>query len=112
MARFSEKTKMMGARIRYRREELGWSQDELAVRCGYKGRSSISTIEKGGNALNMETVQLLAKALDVSPLWILGEEPTTTADTIRNMIDDLTPHEQEIVLNMIKGLVNAHYEEG
>ena len=111
MARFTESTRMMGARIRARRKELNWSQDELARRCGYAGRSSISAIEKGGNALNMETVQTIARALDVSPLWIIGEEPATTADVIRGLLDALTPHELETVLTMIKGLVNSHYEE-
>lgn len=34
-------------RIRMRRQELGWTTDELAKRMGYKDRSSISKIESG-----------------------------------------------------------------
>ena len=35
----------IGERIKYRREQLGLSQDELARRLGYKSRSSINKIE-------------------------------------------------------------------
>jgi DNA-binding XRE family transcriptional regulator len=35
-------------RIKKRREELDLSQDELAQKLGYKSRSTIAKIEKGG----------------------------------------------------------------
>lgn len=41
----------VGERIRIKREELGITQDELAQLTGYKSRSSINKIEKGGNDL-------------------------------------------------------------
>ena len=110
MARYSENTREIGARVRARRDELGLTQEALALRCGYSNRSSINKIENGGNALNMDTIRKLADALDVPVSWLIGEENTTTADVIRQMINDLTPAEQETVLAMIKGLVNGHYD--
>jgi len=106
MARFTEETKEIGARIKQRREELGWSQDELALRCGYAGRSSINKIEKGANAMSMDIVQRIAAALDVKVSWLFGFEEETTADAIRDLIDELTPEQQRMVLSMIKGLID------
>lgn len=37
----------IGERIKFKREELDISQDELARRLGYKSRSSINKIELG-----------------------------------------------------------------
>ena len=106
MARFTNETKEIGARIKQRREELNWSQDELARRCGYAGRSSINKIEKGANAMSMDIVQKIAAALDVKVSWLFGFEEETTGDQIRALIDDLTPDQQQTALSMIKGLTD------
>ena len=39
----------IGERIKERRIELGYTQDELAKKCGYKSRSSINKIELSRN---------------------------------------------------------------
>ena len=41
----------IGDRIKSRREELGLTQDDLALKLGYKSRSSINKIEKDGRNL-------------------------------------------------------------
>ena len=41
----------IGERIKYRREQLEMSQDELARRLGYKSRSSINKIEHDASGL-------------------------------------------------------------
>lgn len=38
----------IGERIKFRREELGMSQEELAHKIGYKSRSAVNKIETGG----------------------------------------------------------------
>lgn len=63
----------IGTLIKMRREELGLTQDELAERIGYKSRSSINKIEKGGNDLPRAKIPAFAKALDISPAFFLGE---------------------------------------
>ena len=111
VARFTDETKEIGARIKQRREELGWSQDELARRCGYAGRSSINKIEKGANAMSMDIVQRIAAALDVKVSWLFGFQEATTSDQIRFMIDKLTPEQQKTVLKMVTALVMENYDD-
>lgn len=38
-----------GERVKARRIELGWTQEELAEKMGYKSKSSINKIELGIN---------------------------------------------------------------
>lgn len=106
MARFTFNTRAVAARVRARRKELGLSQEELAIRCGYKSRSSINKIELGGNALTVDTLKRLAEGLNVTVAWLNGSDDDGTADAIRNLLDELTPEQQKTVLAMIKGLID------
>lgn len=71
----------LGERVKKRREELCWSQDELARRMGYKSRSSINKIEMG-RPISQKIIMRLAKTLDVTPTYLMGwdedknEKPT------------------------------------
>lgn len=62
----------IGDRIKYRREELGLSQDELARRLGYKSRSSINKIERDASGLPQSKIAAIAKALHTTPSYIMG----------------------------------------
>lgn len=69
-------------RIKNRREELQLSQEELALRLGLKGRSSVSKAEKSGNTMTLKTVEAYAKALMCSPEYLMGwEEAPRTHET-------------------------------
>lgn len=61
----------VGERIKQRRLELGLSQDELAKKVGYKSRSSINKIELSRD-LPLRKVELMAKALDTTPGYLMG----------------------------------------
>ena len=61
----------IGDRIKQRRLELGYTQDELAKKCGYKSRSSINKIELS-RALPLPKVTLMAKALECSESYLMG----------------------------------------
>lgn len=67
----------IGERIRKKRIELGLSQEELALKMGYKGRSSVSMIE-AADELTLSKVQKVATALNISPVYLMGwqDEPT------------------------------------
>lgn len=70
----------VGDRIRRRREEIGMSQKELAEKVGYKDRSSINLIEKNKRDIRQLMISKIAKALDISPAYIIGlgdEQPPT-----------------------------------
>ena len=58
--------------IRRRREELGMSQEELAIKLGYKNRSSINKIEKGINDIPQSKIVDFAKALYITPEALMG----------------------------------------
>lgn len=64
----------IGDRIKYRREQLEMSQDELARRLGYKSRSSINKIEKDASGLPQTKIAAIASALRTTPAYIMGWE--------------------------------------
>lgn len=65
----------IGERIRQCRERIGMTQDELAQATGYKSRSSINKIEKGGNDLPQSKIVIFAKVLGTTPSYLMGWDP-------------------------------------
>ena len=67
----------IGERIKFRREQLGLTQEEVAKKCGYKSRSSINKIELS-RSLPLSKVELMARALETTPAELMGwtEEST------------------------------------
>lgn len=65
----------IGERIKQRRKELGMTQDELAIKAGYTGKTTISRIERSKGELSSAIILRLAPALGVSPSKLLeGDE--------------------------------------
>ena len=62
----------IGERIKNRREFLGMSQEDLAKKLGYKSRSSINKFETDGRSLPQSKIVAIAKALLVTPSYIMG----------------------------------------
>lgn len=73
----------VGERIKQRRKELGLTQDELAKRMGYNGRSGVCAAETKEDNITTTKVAKFAKALGVSQLYLMGYE-----DANGNPIDD------------------------
>ena len=67
----------IGERIKQRRLELGLTQTELANRLGNKSRVSVCTVEKDKEDLTIERIKKYAKALEVSPTYLMGFEKNT-----------------------------------
>jgi CheY-like chemotaxis protein/DNA-binding XRE family transcriptional regulator len=61
--------KQFGAAVRFRRDQLGISQEELAGRAGLH-RTYISDVERGARNVSLESINRLATALEL-PLSIL-----------------------------------------
>lgn len=77
----------IGDRIKYRREELGMSQDELARRLGYKSRSSVNKIEKDASGLPQNKIASIASALRTTPSYIMGwEEVQKKNDALTDIV--------------------------
>lgn len=60
----------MGARIRQSRKVKGWSQDELAKKCGIS-MSFLGHIERGTRIMSLETFVSICSALDAGADEIL-----------------------------------------
>lgn len=102
-------------RIRIKREELHMTQDELATRCGYAGKSSISKIEQSGDDITLKKIQRVASALGVSHRYLMGWEdgqPETEADVdkvekameLYDRFISLPPSYQGALLNLLASL--------
>ena len=63
-----------GDRINKIRTEKGMTQDELAKAVGYKTRSAIAKIESGERDAPQTVIVALAKALGVTPSYLMGWE--------------------------------------
>lgn len=69
----------IGQRIKKRRDELGLSQAALAARCGWispdglpaQNRISMYERSKRTTRIKLDDIEILAKALQISPVWIL-----------------------------------------
>ena len=88
----------IGKRIKSRRESLGMTQDELALKLNYKSRSSVNKIETSGRGLPQSKIVAFAKALGTTPSYLMGwnDEKITSNDlevfepkTFRKMVNVL-----------------------
>lgn len=70
----------LGQRIADLRKSQGMTQEELAHRIGYKSKSAINKIELGGRDLPQKKIADIARALGVSPAYLMGweDEPEDT----------------------------------
>ncbi len=72
------KANVCGTRVREAREQAGLSQEQLAARVQLEGHSltqkAVSRIEAGIRVVPDFEIPLLARALGVSPLWLLEIE--------------------------------------
>ena len=64
----------IGVMIKKRREELGYTQEELAEKMGYKSKSTINKIEAGINDITQSKIVAFAKVLKTTPAYLMGWE--------------------------------------
>ena len=62
----------IGEKIKEIRNQLGWSQDELAKRAGYNDKTAISKLEHAGNDITLKQVKRIAKAMHVNSAFLMG----------------------------------------
>lgn len=79
-----------GDRIRQLRIEKGWTQEELARRCGYSGKSVISKTESAPGSVSTKKIKAIADALGVSPSSLVdwGAMASTPDDSDVSVIND------------------------
>lgn len=82
-------------RVKQRREELGLSQEQLALKMGYNSRTSINKIENG-RPCSQKIIARLAEALQVSIPYLMGwEDEEKEKPTVQD--DGLTENQQKLM---------------
>jgi transcriptional regulator with XRE-family HTH domain len=100
------------------RKRLGWTQEELATKMGYKSKSTINKIEMGINDIPQSKIVQFAEVLGTTPAHLMGwndvennspEEPELSEgekmllDLFRQVPED----QQQLVLGMIRAALNT-----
>ena len=62
----------VGENILILRKRLGWTQEELAIKMGYKSKSTINKIELGINDIPQSKIAKFAEVLGTTPGYLMG----------------------------------------
>lgn len=81
----------IGENILRLRKQLGWTQEELSQKMGYKSKSTINKIEMGINNIPQNKIAQFAKVLGTTPAELMGWEENTKKELV------LTQAEQELL---------------
>lgn len=84
----------VGENILRMRKKLGWTQEELALKMGYKSKSTINKIEMGKNDIPQSKILQFAVALGTTPAYLMGWEE----DKKETASDDIELTEGERIL--------------
>ena len=75
----------IGERVKYRRKQLGLTQEELAKRLGNSSRASVCTVEKDREDLTTTRIAKLAQALETTPAFLVGWVADPSPDYLESM---------------------------
>ena len=101
----------VGDNISWMRRQLGWTQEELALKMGYKSKSTINKIELGINDIPQSKIARFAEVLGTTPARLMGweEENLPTEETITDgekvlleLFRQVPEEDQRMLLDMIK----------
>lgn len=84
----------VGQNILAMRKQLGWTQEELASKMGYKSKSTINKIELGINDIPQSKIVKFADVLGTTPANLMGWEETEPTE---NPIEELTYGEKQLL---------------
>ena len=98
----------IGNIIKKRRVPLGLSQTELAHKLGFKSKASISRIELGVQSLPQNKILEMAKALDVSPEYLMGWRNTLESSSDSKVIVNNKSHDiLDTTMDPLRIIINA-----
>lgn len=99
-------SRLIGKRIKFRREAAGLSQEQLAERLELS-KNHISSIECGKSMVTTKGLLALCDVLGGTPNYYLIGELSPEADSITSLIRLLNPAEQKMLIR----LLNAYLEQ-
>jgi CheY-like chemotaxis protein/DNA-binding Xre family transcriptional regulator len=101
--------KPFGASVRTWRKRLAISQEELAGRAGLH-RTYICDVERGARNVSLESIDKLARALEISVATLLSYESPPGQPGAEGLVDILfvedDPHDAGMSLEALKGITN------
>jgi len=102
----------IGERVKHLREQKGMTQEELAIKLGYKSKSSVAHIENGRD-IPRSMVVSLADILGTTPAYLMGWEDKEIApikcdrsDVIKR-INDLPDEQFEKFATKVEGYLDG-----
>ena len=84
----------VGENILLMRKRLGWTQEELATKMGYKSKSTINKIEMGINDIPQSKIVQFAEVLGTTPGHLMGWNDYTKINI--QLLEDTPPKEPEL----------------
>lgn len=109
----------VGDRILVMRRQLGWTQEELAKRMGYKSKSTINKIEMGINDIPQSKIVTFAEVLGTTPAYLMGwedkekesspaiEELSEGEKALLELFNKVPEDQQKLVLQMIRAALGS-----
>jgi transcriptional regulator with XRE-family HTH domain len=102
----------VGDNIAWMRKRLGWTQEELALKMGYKSKSTINKIELGINDIPQSKIAKFAEVLGTTPARLMGwEEENSPSEELQltegekillDLFRRVPEDDQRLVLQMIR----------
>lgn len=101
--------KALGKRIRTERQQLNYTQEQLAELIGVSS-TYVGFIERGERAVTLEKLVLIANVLHVSLDYLLIDSADASADNnfslLKNIWQQATPSEQTLILDLAKSVLH------
>lgn len=90
-------------RIKEKRLELGWSQEDLAKKMGYKDKTSVSKMESSGDNISLKKLSRVSEALNVDVAELLGiYEQEDIPNRIKKHLETAKQYQiKELLLNSL-----------
>ncbi|MBQ8459303.1 helix-turn-helix transcriptional regulator [bacterium] len=101
--------KSFGSRVKYFRNLLDYSQEELAEKIGVSS-NTISYIERGKNAISFAKLPTLCTALEIEPYKLfINTTPNTDNEKIEyinNLLKFANKKQLNIIGNLVKDIID------
>lgn len=97
--------KMVGDRIKRRRNASGITQEKLAEQIGMS-KNHLSNIERGRYLPNITTIQLICNILGETPDYYLIGKVSSETDGILQLIRSLSEDSQRVLYKLLETYLN------
>lgn len=88
----------LGQKIRLRRKELGYTQQDLADMVGFTSKTAIAKIEAGERQISIHKINVFASALEVDASYLLDDDENTNQGVDRIIVISSNGARQDYVL--------------